>query len=203
MRRALASHGFLMTYCLFSLCHRLFSQAAHKDTRLKQSLQSPLARYLTTAFTFLVSAIMHILTCPGIELEMIVPQLWVHLGTAAAIVLEDTLIATYKSLRTWSATPAKAKGKPKESVEENTEAFSTGHHSSTAARSRRSNMATAQSPSPSLEDMPKQKGHEIKHIESATDENRPPLAWRAVGYVWVGCFWTWSISDLMCAIYSS
>ena len=203
MRRALVSHGFLITHGLFSLYHRLFSQVAHRNTQLTQSLLSPLARYLTTVFTFLVSALMHVLACPRIELEMVKPQLWVHLGTAAAIVLEDILIASYAFLQMkWSEITSNSDSKEKLTrlAKEGTEALSTGHHLGTAPRSRRPGMAS--SPIQSLGDHAKKQRQEVSRVGGTTSKT-PSLAWRVVGYTWVGAFWTVSISNLMYAIYNS
>ena len=56
---------------------------------------------MTTILSFLASAVMHIFTCPGLELHMTVPELWLHLGTAVAVTGEDAFMSAFKLVQSW------------------------------------------------------------------------------------------------------
>ena len=185
MRRALTAHASLLTY---------YVVWAVTLSRPK-SLRFPAARYLTTIFTFLASAAMHVATCPGLELHMIRPELWLHLGTAVAIVLEDLVMKSYQQTWRWmnrGSLKLKQATQYTEAIE--TSACATGSTKNKTAVSRRRKGARSDAIS---EKSP------VEIVDDLKAFTPPPALWRGFGYIWVTAFWTWSISGLMFSLYNS
>jgi hypothetical protein len=203
MRRPLVEHGSILTCGLFRLYYSITSLISKSSTRisLSRSLRSPLARYLTTFFSFLVSAIMHVLTCPHMEICMIIPELWIHLGTAGAVLLEDCAIASYGYIykvimRCLNGSQEKIRrlGLATEDAVE----VASGRNNRTV-KIRRRVRAKSRS-APAMESRPQKEDNAVLGVGNKS--TLPALHWRALGYFWVGAFWTWSISNLMYSLYN-
>ena len=162
MRKAFTSHAvFIVTRIL----------------RLPKNGQ--VTRYLIIVFTFLISALLHILASPGIERCCAWPQLRYYLSTIAAIFIEDAVITVYKrftksrALTSRVTTDSKPQGldAPKTPI---------------VANSR----VPAANTSRALK-------------RQSTTNNEPSYLWRLVGYTWVISFHVWAGSKLMYGVYVS
>jgi N-methylhydantoinase A/oxoprolinase/acetone carboxylase beta subunit len=196
MRRALVSHGALLTYFILKVYQKVsscFSPSSQSD--FAKLSRSALARYLTTIFTFLASAVMHVLACARIERCMIVPQLWLHLGTAAAVVVEDVSMGVYQKIKTSMTKDLNKRHKIiRRLAAERAEATSAQRSPSVEVRDRARKSSKKEQESDTVSVSSNQK-EQFK-------TQQPSMYWRAVGFIWVGAFWTWAASNLMYSIYS-
>ena len=224
MRRGLVSHASFLTKHILILSHKiqgLFRTSSAMSSR-PPSPKSSTARYLTTVLTFLVSALMHILTCQGLEFCMILPQLRLHLGTAAAVVAEDFIIASYRPAKQrLRATLIRGNRSMKQLVSTN-EADDvlavvlgrrTPRHYTASEELRRRTGSDVLLSLSSVQRFQKQEWLLTEKRESMSPDwqpkptarvaqDDPSLHWRVLGHIWVAMFWTWSVSGLMYSIYS-
>ena len=162
MRKAFTSHAvFIVTRIL----------------RLPRNGQ--ITRYLVIFFTFLISALLHILAGPGIERCSAWPQLRYYLSTIGAIFLEDAAITVYKRFMT---------------------ARALGSLIITDSRSRGTDSATTSIVSNS--GIPEANTSRALKRQSSTD-NEPSYLWKLVGYTWVMSFHVWTGSKLVYGVYVS
>ena len=192
MRSALTSHAALLTYFLICVKHKTLKNLGF-SSNLTQLLRSPFARYLTTILSFLASAVMHIFTCPGLELHMTVPELWLHLGTTFAVVAEDAFMSVFKLIRSRDRqdrhrSQVRLPSSPSKALAITTARMandhSMAHHRKKPSKSEKVDKKTT------------------TNKPNASVRAAPNLIYRGFGYVWVTCFFTWAMSNLMFALYN-
>ena len=154
---------------------------------LRMPRKSQLSRYLITVITFTLLAIMHLLTCPGMEICMIPAQLAIHVGTAVAIILEDGAIGSYRIVK---RVAVHGKDATKDSDANGHVQSSAVEKNSTTANTKRRRHANAMAERLVVEP-------QLSQDPSA----RPSLPLRMLGFTWVATFWTWSVSNLMYDLY--
>ena len=169
MRKSFISHATFFTYDVLGLPRR-----------------SQVSRYVITFLTFMLLTLMHVLTCPGIELCVIPAQLAINMGAAGAIVFEDFIISLF-SKTTRDLSKKEIFGE----ADANGHAQASGVAGESAAKGMRKRRSVAvQSELQSGGPQP------IKGM-------RKPPGWplRLLGFCWVATFWTWSISNLVYSLY--
>ena len=139
-------------------------------------------RYLIIFFTFLISALLHILASPGIEKCCAWPQLRYYLSTIGAIFLEDAAITVYKRFIT-------ARGESS---------------SSAVTHSKTRGLDAPKTPIVANNDQaPEANMSRVLRRQNPTNNNEPSYLWRLVGYTWVISFHVWAGSKLVYGVYVS
>ena len=161
MRRSFTSHATFFTFEVFGLPRR-----------------SQLSRYVITLLTFMLLTLMHVFTCPGMELCVTPAQLAIHVGAAGAIIFEDVMIGLFKK---------KSKGEvtKKAGADKSAQAAATGDGSSSTGMRKRRTIAAQMKLQP-------RSSQPVKEIEIP-----PSRPLRLLGFCWVATFWLWSVSNLM------
>ena len=215
MRRALVSHAVLLTHMTLSLYYVVGSYTWRvpncKD--FLRLLRSPLARWLTTMYTFFASAVMHIFTCPGYEMCMLLPHIQLYIGTAIAISVEDFVMHVYSwatglkirdsSDDSWNRVEDRThfENSKKDNYQELTRVIEDSKLPATALETvgvRKRRLRSWRSES-EYRQIDKIKGNAPE--KSAATSKRPHLRWRVLGYAWVGVFQIWAVSNFVFSFY--
>lgn len=146
------------------------------------------SRYLVLAFTFLMSAGMHVFVAPNVPLRCSAwPQLRYYFSIAGAIIIEDMATLAYRRIFRQKANQTKSKGNTIESKEaKGSGSIRDNKPTEQNGLQRRSNFTT---------------GKEVEKVPHRPDieprtELSPTIA-RTLGYLWVACFEVWSTSKFL------
>ncbi|MCJ1393662.1 hypothetical protein MMC18_006538 [Xylographa bjoerkii] len=176
-----------------SFWHHLIRKAftSHSSFVVNDVLRVPrrteTSRYMVLAFTFLMSAGMHVFVAPNVPLRCSAwPQLRYYFSIAGAIILEDTVTFAYRRF-TRKSVAAQLKQDSESTKAETVEAEVTSLDKPPNDLKRRNGMISR------------------TEVEAKTPTTTAPEArnktsstlFRALGYVWVAAFEVWSTSKFL------